>query len=88
MTATDTPEQLDSRFRAAQELYDRAVRPQLTPADDGKYVALDIATGEYEIDASDYAASERLFLRHPDRRGWLFRVGRPTTYKMRRAAGP
>lgn len=84
MTATDAPDQLAERFRQAQELYDRVVRPRLTPADDGKYVALDLDTGEYEIDADDYAASERLYVRHPGRQGWLFRVGEPATYTIRR----
>lgn len=84
MTATDTPEQFAERHRLAQEMYDRVVRPRLTPADDYKYVALDIDTGEYEIDADDYAASERLHTRRPTGRGWLFRVGQPATYLIRR----
>ena len=85
MTVTDTPEQFAERFRLAREMYDRIVRPRLTPADDGKYVAINIDTGEYEIDADDYAASERLFARNPNARGCLLCVGQPATYRIRAA---
>jgi hypothetical protein len=32
------------------------VRPHLKPEDDGKFVAIDIATEEYEVDPDDYTA--------------------------------
>ncbi len=38
------------------EAYDRHVRPALRPEDDDKFVAIDIDTGDYELDADDYAA--------------------------------
>ena len=73
--------------RLGKEVYARQVRPRLTPADDGKYVAVDIDTGEYEVDADDYQAAARLRARLPLAQTWLERAGHPTTYVMRRSTG-
>jgi hypothetical protein len=85
MPATDpaphTPEEL---ARAGSELFDRQVRPMLRPEDDAKFVAIDIDTGDYEIDADDYTAVKRLRARRPSAEVWLGRVGQPAAYRMRR----
>ena len=57
------------------ELYDRYVRPNVRSSDDGKFVAIDIDTGAYEIDINELVASDRLFARHPESQVWLTRVG-------------
>ena len=47
MPATEsrrTPEEL---ARLGSELFERRVRPTLRPEDDGKFVALDVQTGDY-----------------------------------------
>ena len=36
----------DELARLGGELYDRLVRPSLRPADDGKFVAIDVGTGD------------------------------------------
>lgn len=73
----------DEAARLGKETYGRLVRPKLDPADDGKFVALDIFTGDYEIDADDYTAIERLHARKPGAEVWLERAGQPTAYKIR-----
>lgn len=75
-----TPEEFG---RLGMEAYDRYVRPILRPEDEGKFVAIDIATGEYEADVDDYAAVMRLRTRRPSAEIWLSRVGQPTAYKLR-----
>jgi len=72
----------DEVARLGTETYGRLVRPKLVPADDGKFVALDIFTGDYEIDEDDYTAIERLHARKPGAEVWLERAGEPTAYKM------
>ena len=69
--------------RLGSEAYDRHVKPALTPADDGKFVTIDVRSGAYEIDESDYAAFARLQARVPDAEIWLARVGNPAAYAMR-----
>lgn len=69
--------------RIGDEIFERVVKPRLTPADDGKYVAIDIGSEKYEIDDSDYAAVMRLHGRLPGADVWLTRAGHPTAYQMR-----
>ncbi len=83
MTTTEQSEKLAEEARRGQEAFDRHVRPKLRPEDDGKFVAVDIQSGEYEIDADDYQATERLLARIPEAKIWLLCVGQPTTYRIR-----
>src|SRR5687768_2588970 len=76
-----TPEEL-ARLGAAA--FDRHVRPTLRPEDDGKFVAIDVLTGDHEMDEDDYAAVMRLRARRPSADIWLACVGQPATYRMRR----
>ena len=82
MPATEqhrTPEEI---ARLGSEAFDRHVRPALRPEDDGKFAAVDIRTGDYEIDEDDYAAVTRLRARRPSAEVWLERVGQPAAYRM------
>jgi hypothetical protein len=76
-----TPDEL---ARLGSEAFDRHVRPMLRPEDDGKFVAIDIDTGDHEIDEDDYAAVMRLRTRRPSAEVWLGRIGQPAAYRMRR----
>src|SRR5450755_3331096 len=68
--------------RRAEEWYDRLVRPALRPEDDGKYVAVAVESGDFEIDADDYAATGRLLARQPGARLWLMRTGPSAAYRL------
>ena len=70
-----------------REVYERVVVPQLRPEDRGKYVAVDVDAGEFEVDADDLTAVDRLLDRRPGVRLLLMRAGYPTTYTMRRPRG-
>lgn len=61
--------------RRGDEIYQRTVLPQLKPADEGKFVAIDIQTEAFEIDHDELAASDRLLAKHPNAQTWLKRVG-------------
>ncbi len=63
------------------EIFDRQVRPALRPEDDGKFVAIDVETGSYELDEDDYTAVMRLRSRIPAADIWLMCAGSPTTYR-------
>jgi hypothetical protein len=78
-----TPEEL---ARLGAEAFDRHVRPTLQPEYDGKFVAIDIVTGDHEMDTDDYAAVMRLRARRPTAEIWLACVGQPATCRMRRCA--
>jgi hypothetical protein len=73
---------LDELAKLGGEVFDRQVRAGLRPEDDGKFVAIDVGTGDYEIDQDDFAAVARLRSRKPAADIWLMRAGYPTTYRM------
>ena len=47
-------------------IFETHIRPHLKNEDDDDFVAIDIETGAYEIDANEMAASDRLRARVPD----------------------
>jgi hypothetical protein len=82
MPATEphrTPEEL---ARLGSEIFERVVRPALRPDDDGKFVAIDVETGDFEMDEDDYAAIARLRSRKPAADVWLMRAGYPAAYRI------
>ncbi len=81
MTPPVTP-QLAEEARLGQQVFELQVKPRLSPADDGKFVALDMDTGDYVVDADDYTATSKLRSRSPRARIWLARAGQPTAYRM------
>jgi hypothetical protein len=70
--------------RLGAEVFDCRVRAALRHEDDGKFVAIDVGSGDYELDQDDYAAVTRLRGRRPSAEVWLGRVGQPAAYRMRR----
>jgi hypothetical protein len=72
----------DELARQGQDIFDRLVRPQLRGEDEGKFVAIDVDSGDFEINTDDYSAVTRLRGRRPTGDVWLIRVGSPTTYRM------
>lgn len=82
MPATEPRHTPDELARLGGQILDQQVRPALQPADNGKFVAIDVETGDYEIDEDDYTAVARLRSRKPAADVWLMRAGYPTTYRM------
>lgn len=61
--------------RRGSEIYEKQIQQRLSEADLGKYVLIDIETGDYEIDADEIAASDRLLARLPYGQVWMVQVG-------------
>lgn len=85
MVAGKQTDNLAEDARRGQEAFDHYVLPTLQPEDDGKFVAIDIQSGSYEIDADDYLATGRLLAQLPAARIWLMRAGQEAAYRMRRS---
>jgi hypothetical protein len=60
--------------RRGDALVESKVRPNLTAADEDKFVAVDIETGEYELDRNEMTAADRLRKRVSDPQIWLVHV--------------
>jgi hypothetical protein len=73
----------DEIAKLGGELFERQIKPSLRPEDHGKFVAIDVDSGDYELNEDDYLAVTRLLDRKPAADSLLMRVGYPTTYKMR-----
>ena len=83
MTATEQHLPPEELARLGTEAYERHVRPHIRPEDHFKFVAIDVASGAYEIDRVDAHAILRLRARLPGAEIWLTRVGRPeAAYKF------
>jgi hypothetical protein len=51
------------------------VCPHLTNNDEGRFAAIDIETGAYEIDEDELEACDKLSARVPHAQIWLVKVG-------------
>ena len=75
--ATPQPRYSKDEFaRRGKELYDRQIRPLVEGKNTGKFVAIDIETGAYEIADDELTACDRLEARVPEPQTWLVRIGR------------
>lgn len=61
--------------RRGDEIYESQIRAQVEEGNQGKIVAIDIETGDFEVDKSEIAACDRLEVRHPDAQIWIVRIG-------------
>ena len=52
--------------RRGNEIYERVIRPVVEAGNQGKFVAVDIETGEREMDSDALAACDQLIARIPD----------------------
>lgn len=59
----------------SDEIYDRDILPKLRPEDEGKIIAIDIETGDYEFATDELTAAHALRARRPDAQIWFRRVG-------------
>ena len=56
-------------------IYERKIRPFLVASNEGKFVAIDIESGAFELDVDEMTACNRLRERVPDPQTWLMKVG-------------
>jgi hypothetical protein len=75
MAATHPRYSKEEFARRGDAIYESSVSSRMGPADTGKFVLIDIESGDYELDADEIAASDRLLARRPDAQVWLRRVG-------------
>ncbi len=72
----------DEFARRGDEIYEDIVRRRVEASDEGKFVVIDIDSGDYEVDTDELAASDRLLARRPAAQMWLTRVGRRYAHRF------
>ncbi len=67
----------DEMARLGNALFDREVAPRITAQDASRFVAIDVDSGAFEIDADELSAVHRVRAGRPDSQIWLRRVSVP-----------
>ena len=68
--------------RRGNEIYRRDIRAKVMPQYKGKFLILDIESGDYEMDSDDLSAEEILRARRPSGCFFGLRVGYTTAYTL------
>ena len=79
METMHTPEETG---QLGDEIYHREIRPKVMPECKGKFLAIDVRSGEYEIDDDDLPATRRLQARVPDAEVYGLRIGYRAAYSL------
>lgn len=78
-----TPRYSDEEFHTRGEaIFERDIEPHVRSENPRDFVLIDIESGDYEVDADQDAASDRLLARHTDAQVWMRRVGSPYAYRV------
>lgn len=78
----DSDQDIEEIRRKAETIFKREIEPLISEEDPQWFVAIDVDSGDYEINASDLVATDRLRARNPDANVWLRRVGSPVAHRF------
>lgn len=73
------PDEVESR---GEEIHERQIRQNVEAGNKGKFVVIDIVTGEYEVDEDDLQATKRALAKRSDAVLYGLRIGYPTAYNL------
>ena len=65
-----------------REIYERELRHEVEPEHSGRFLVLDVQSGDYEIADEDLDASERLLERRPEAMLYGLRIGERAAYRI------
>jgi hypothetical protein len=72
----------DEIVERGQALYDQQIRTTVEPEHNGKFLVLDVETGDYEVDTDSRAAFDRAEARRHGGPFYILRVGYPTAVRL------
>ena len=65
-----------------EKIYQEKIKSLVEPAEKGKFVVIDVESGDYEIDADALTASQRLRERRPDAVNYGVKVGYRAAFRL------
>jgi hypothetical protein len=65
----------EEHARRGAAAYEEHVRPMVEAGNQGKIVAIDVDTKDFEVAQDSLTASQRLLARRPDAQIWCVRIG-------------
>ncbi len=74
-----TVEEIAHRGR---ELYEQRIRADVEEEHAGKFLVVDLTTGEYEVADDDLTASDRAMEKNPEAVLYGIRIGEPVAYRL------
>lgn len=71
-------------------IYEQQIRPKVEAENKGKFLVVDIQTGDFEMAEDDLTASDRAIAKNPGAALYGVRIGSPAAYRLggRRLAKP
>ena len=66
----------------AKNIYQKSIKDLVEPQETGKFIVIDVESGDYEIDEEILEASARLRERRPNAVSYGGRIGYRTTYSL------
>ena len=69
--------------RMGNEIYEDKIRPLVEDGNEGKIVAIDVESGDYEMNenGNEIDCVHRLLDKNPDAQIWLVRIGHDSVYR-------
>lgn len=65
-----------------RKIYQQHIRHLVEPQEKGRFVVIDVNSGDYEVGDRDADATARLVARHPNAVTWAEQVGYAAPYHM------
>jgi hypothetical protein len=72
----------EQHARLGTEIYERQVRPEVQAGNEGKIVAIDVDSGDFELAQDTLTATERLLARLPEAQIWIVRIGHAGVHRF------
>jgi hypothetical protein len=82
MASTKPRHSKEEFARRGDAIYEKDILPKLAAKDVGKFLAIDIETGEYAIAADEMKAGDKLLARLPEAQIWMVRIGYAATHSF------
>jgi hypothetical protein len=82
MADVKRPYRKEKFARRGDAIYEKEILPKLTAKDAGKFLAIDIETGAYEMAADEMKAGDKLLARLPEAQIWMVRVGHRSVHRI------
>ena len=82
MASTKPRHSKEEFARRGDDIYQKDILPKLATKDVGKFLAIDIETGAYEIAADEMKAGDKLLARLPEAQIWMVRIGYASTHSF------
>jgi len=82
MTAREPRYSKEDHARRGTEIYNRQVRAQVELGNNGRIVAIDVDSGDYEVSDDGLEAAGQLLARRPAAQIWCVRIGYPAVHRF------